>query len=432
MYVMAAVDLDAAEYKDQKKHSYHEQVLCVIKQHTSTGMLEMQPGFSDTLGGRTPARSTTLMRSALEEEIGIQSFQFTTPKGNVYEYTIQNEADIVDLELRDELRELEAELRKQTIRRMRARTGEHFTGEPPEFETSRYFMHVQIQQARDFGDAERLFVQYEVVLPRAGWKWASDLTEEQVAAMHHGSSQIARVREVALDASLMSHDAERCETRRSAYFGLPIDLEFVSHIQLDAKLAISPPQLYIEVFSIDTWQRQRLEGYGYTTLPTAAGSHNLRLRTWRPHGSICDRMFDFFLGGSKLLEDRRYPYYPAATKGALVSKHGFTTETTGELLLTCNTAMQGRPIVRVEEEQLAPAVSMKATVSKLIGTLSKYGASEEAEDDDVVSTKDTILNTLARLRRTGRIGGDSIAEEEREGLGTALLELFGTRKRKMR
>ena len=33
------------------------------------------------------------------------------------------------------------------------------------------------------------------------------------------------------------------------------------------------PLMYIEVSSVDAWERYRLEGYGYTAIPSAPGKH---------------------------------------------------------------------------------------------------------------------------------------------------------------
>ena len=33
------------------------------------------------------------------------------------------------------------------------------------------------------------------------------------------------------------------------------------------------PQIYFEVASLDSWQRHRVEGYGYLSVPTTPGMH---------------------------------------------------------------------------------------------------------------------------------------------------------------
>ncbi len=37
------------------------------------------------------------------------------------------------------------------------------------------------------------------------------------------------------------------------------------------------PLMYIEVSSIDAWERYRLEGYGYTPIPATPGKHTGKL-----------------------------------------------------------------------------------------------------------------------------------------------------------
>ncbi len=40
-----------------------------------------------------------------------------------------------------------------------------------------------------------------------------------------------------------------------------------------AELLPKSPTMYIEVSSVDSWERYRLEGYGYTTIPSTPGKH---------------------------------------------------------------------------------------------------------------------------------------------------------------
>ena len=59
------------------------------------------------------------------------------------------------------------------------------------------------------------------------------------------------------------------------------------------------------------WERYRVEGYGAVTLPTKAGRHELKVRTWRPCGnSFVDDLRRFFIGGAAELEDLSYLAVP--------------------------------------------------------------------------------------------------------------------------
>ena len=78
---------------------------------------------------------------------------------------------------------------------------------------------------------------------------------------------------------------------------------------------ISWPTLFLEVLSVDQWERFRTEGYGYITLPNKAGTHDITVNTWRPTGnSLVPKMRRYFIGGSPELEDVTYVKQPAEAK----------------------------------------------------------------------------------------------------------------------
>jgi hypothetical protein len=75
------------------------------------------------------------------------------------------------------------------------------------------------------------------------------------------------------------------------------------------------PTLFLEVFSVDQWERFRTEGYGYITVPNKAGTHDITVNTWRPTGNgLVPKMRRFFIGGSPELEDVTYVKQPAGSE----------------------------------------------------------------------------------------------------------------------
>ena len=52
------------------------------------------------------------------------------------------------------------------------------------------------------------------------------------------------------------------------------------------------------MFSLDTWQRHRIEGYGYCQLSDIPGTTCVEIDMWRPRGeSRSDEVRRFFIGG---------------------------------------------------------------------------------------------------------------------------------------
>ena len=50
--------------------------------------------------------------------------------------------------------------------------------------------------------------------------------------------------------------------------------------------------------STDSWNRHKIEGYGFVRLPLSQGYHEIEIETWRPRVSIDTEIHQFFLGGS--------------------------------------------------------------------------------------------------------------------------------------
>lgn len=102
------------------------------------------------------------------------------------------------------------------------------------------------------------------------------------------------------------------------------------------------PTLYLQVFSLDSWQRHRTEGYGYCQLPDVAGSTCVEIDMWRPKGDDAfDEMSRFFIGGAPELEDITYVKDLSCSGGSeKLNKFYFKTLTTGTILLRLNTLVQ--------------------------------------------------------------------------------------------
>ncbi|XP_078012219.1 tectonic-like complex member MKS1 isoform X3 [Phascolarctos cinereus] len=129
-----------------------------------------------------------------------------------------------------------------------------------------------------------------------------------------------------------------------AYFSYPFTFE-ASLFHENEFLADLPqwPVLYLEVISLDFWQRYRVEGYGSTVLPLAPGSHTVTVSTWRPVelGTLAE-LRRFFIGGSLELEDLSYVRIPGNFKGKRLSRFGFRTETTGSVTFRFHCIQQSK------------------------------------------------------------------------------------------
>lgn len=109
MYIMAAVEVDAKAAQHRLGSSgrakddgieCHEEVLCEIRAYRS-GRLEARPGFSEPMAedGRDGA-SCFLDDEALatRDRLGprLTTFRFTTARGSIYEYAVENVQEVAD------------------------------------------------------------------------------------------------------------------------------------------------------------------------------------------------------------------------------------------------------------------------------------------------------------------------------------------------
>lgn len=71
----------------------------------------------------------------------------------------------------------------------------------------------------------------------------------------------------------------------------PIDVHFTT------ATVDSWPQLYLEVWSQDSYGRNDIVGYASCHVPSMPGTHRLECLSWRPYGTFMDRLRGMFLGG---------------------------------------------------------------------------------------------------------------------------------------
>lgn len=187
-----------------------------------------------------------------------------------------------------------------------------------------------------------MYVQWKVLLPPVGWDWSPDLSKSEIMALSSGSTQICT-------ASYNSTGKTKLTSliHPTANFSFPLEFHFVSSNGDDPLKAHNLPRIYFEVGSAGSWGRHYNEGYGYLTIPRQAGAYEMTVNTWKPHGTIRQRMDDFFLGGSRHLSD--HVNYVGLLKpleqGPFLNKYGFSTDSSGSIRIRMSVILhhQERP-----------------------------------------------------------------------------------------
>eukprot|EP00731_Ephydatia_muelleri_P023322 Em0015g905a len=198
--------------------------------------------------------------------------------------------------------------------------------EPPEDEALRVLVFGEIVSAEGFEDDD-LYVSTRLELPEF-WQ----CKEEPLDIV----TQISRTK------SLHLHNI--------AHFNCPMEYE-LSYNNPILKTDELPkwPWVLIQVASLDYWERHRVEGYGFLNLPNAPGKYEFTVHTWRPCGSVRDKMARYFVGGVAEIADISYITKPQDFEGTHLSKYGFRTQSSGSVTLTFNIVHQSSLIVQLQQ-----------------------------------------------------------------------------------
>ncbi|KAJ3225800.1 Pleiotropic negative transcriptional regulator [Clydaea vesicula] len=138
-------------------------------------------------------------------------------------------------------------------------------------------------------ECEHLYVRYSLELPE---EW--EIQNEYVA-----NSKECKITNTAI--------SQRCKPLYNelsgcleANFGFPLELSLVSKTNA---VGSQYPKIYFQVYSVDSWDRHVLQGYGFLDLPKSPSSETITVRTWRPNNTPAEELRSYFVGGSKEFND---------------------------------------------------------------------------------------------------------------------------------
>ncbi|XP_038058674.1 Meckel syndrome type 1 protein-like [Patiria miniata] len=298
MYIMA--DLSAVEDEPTVLDEY---ILCTIKYDTH-GVLSVTPDFNRYRSPYTIVTEST--------------------RRDTFEYTLELASQPMAQRDQDRETKMFRELYQRHMDYVGAMVGHDF--EQVSAGILRLLVYGEIVSAKNY-EYDNLYVHFFVELPK---HWSTDTAQEL-----SGVTQTCSTKEI--------------DRENVAYFCYPFDFElFYKQDEMgeaDQREPLLPqwPQIFLEVLSIDSWQRYRTEGYGYLTIPSTPGTHTVEVQTWRPSGQHAfNNLRRFFIGGSPELEDPTYVAVPPTHEGAVMSRFGFRTEATGSVTLNLNVLQQSQ------------------------------------------------------------------------------------------
>ncbi|XP_077996076.1 tectonic-like complex member MKS1 [Glandiceps talaboti] len=346
MHIMADLTSQGSQVPDLED----EYVLCTIKVDVN-GVISVKPDFN-----RHRAPYVIVTESS---------------KRDAYRFTLQHVSKQMTREERSRETKMYRELYSRHADFLAACVGHEFEDVPKG--VLRLLILGEVISARNF-EHDNLYIHYFIELPR-NWSAARN---QQLS----GVSQICQT---------------KVEGRENvAYFCYPFEFDVLyrnEDITEDEKYVLPHwPQLFVEVLSLDSWQRYRTEGYGYVDMPGTPGIHNIEIHTWRPMGnSVVDKMRSFFIGGSPELEDPTYTAIPATHEGEILSKFGFKTESSGTVQLRLNMVQQSQIFME--------STTSKRKVGSLIDRLGGLSMQHSVQ---------TVLEMFLKARKKMQAARDSL------------------------
>ncbi|KXS18343.1 hypothetical protein M427DRAFT_208546 [Gonapodya prolifera JEL478] len=274
---------------------YVEKSICRIRAHTN-GLLTMTPGLTN------PEKRPT----------------FSVLSGDLYCVLIENASLALQDREEDKEFELFTEVYKKRSEYLASTVGENFLLPPP-LHSLRLHMIAEIVSAHDF-TREGTYVQFSVKFPSScEMSLLPGKVEEVGPEISKGGWKVrTQLAEPVWDPK-----------RDSWVAGFGHSVETVAEIALDVDDNVSTlaPTLYVQVCSLDPWNRHRLEGYGHLRVPLRPGLSDMDIATWRPTLGPMERMQEYFTGGTRELEDMWSIGLSEGDKSAL--RYGFRTESAG-------------------------------------------------------------------------------------------------------
>jgi len=273
-------------------------------------------------------------------------------------------------------------------------------------------------------DGEYLYVEAELAVPP---KWKLLFSNEDGAPV--GGS----LRRIITQASMCW---KRGRTR-THNFGLPFEWKF----EVPTGELLQLPVLYLQANSLDSWERYRVEGYGYATLPDRAGSHRVRVSLWRPMGSIFEEMRRFYIGGVPALSSIRHSGLPFNDNRKFVARTNMITIPGGEIIVRFE--ILHRAFIKAkrkkDRKRRPPATYNRSDLSENLKVVGKSGLTslkiKKGGNLSVGPLKTSVSgkspNFISRLKKLKMVSSESTTTKPNESQGVSLKEKLQHRKKKM-
>uniref|UniRef100_A0A7S0EJ57 Meckel syndrome type 1 protein n=1 Tax=Hanusia phi TaxID=3032 RepID=A0A7S0EJ57_9CRYP len=345
MHIVADLTSDQIQ-TETGENVYRKQkfVLCEIRAYED-GTMDMTPGFSPE-----PSIKIDILQNYKYTQADLGTpYRIRTEGGFNYDYWIINDTEVPDEASKNKTIANERKYQEQLLSKAQELRKNFIGSEFDLFNTTdkddecRMFVNIEIVSAMGF-ERDHLYVQYLVDIPE-GWQIVESPDPDDSHPVW-GNTALSTVRHKKSGYGLGSllGLADGFETLdRVAHFAHPIHLELQK-----TRIASGgrKPVLLLQVNSYDRWDRQRVQGYGHVILADETSFCEHKVSTWTPTPSQVGRMRSFFIGGSPELKDFRFAGLEANKAGNILSRYGFSTESSGDVMVRVSTVVQSANFLR--------------------------------------------------------------------------------------
>jgi len=230
--------------------------------------------------------------------------------------------------------------------------GEGFTV-PPGRGAKVYIMG-ELLSAKNF-EEDNLYIFLETKLPD-NWQYNQEDYYDPRATSTDQSDLINRKRTTTHVSRCVPSGSYRKPT---AHFCFPLCWNLIA---TEEALQKNWPEVCVQVNSVDSWGRHRVQGYGFLQMPNTPGFHRVSVRTWRPVESLYAEVHSFYLGGSVRVEN---PWELSKTfsldeegEKSVVNRYGLSTKSGGSVEFQVSVLVQTQEELETQKNR-AKALNLK-------------------------------------------------------------------------
>lgn len=248
----------------------------------------------------------------------------------------------------------------------------------PENNMNRVNIFGEITKLENFS-ADKLYLFYEFDLP-LGWKIDDENEYYEIYKQENVIEEdINKLKSVTHKVKGRIDDSG--DTSYSLAF--PFELELLAY---DRIINETWPKILIQINSIDSWNRQRIEGYTFINIPNKSGFYQIKVPCYAPIEDLSMNIFSYFLGGSRRIPDlkdiAKTCSYNENQIPVALNKYGIKSKFTGFCCVNINVSIQSFEVSEFHKKQIKEVQGKIAySISSVINEKKNQELKEKYEEE---------------------------------------------------